>query len=286
MVAENAWRDVQALEELIVVVKELQAGEQEGRFQFALDKVNSQLEQARRSDSNARLQYRDRLDALKVDLGLSPHAPIIADPERLAPFRGMFDAIDQWQRDPRRRLEDLPRIVNRLAPLESGVLDFVAGRPKVATVAADPAGLEPVLTAAESLAIKYRGGSDADGRIGLQVRRRVRHLVETHSAYESTTRELLALVRWKDDEFEKLIAPPVAEPAGPSIPVSRGDLIALNAAVNECESRLVSLWASFHAERLALAREVRVMPASDWASYYAGFAVPLAGSPPAPSKKP
>ncbi len=285
---ENARKQIQALEDLIAFVKQLLVGDPARMMQLALDALNSDLEQARREFSSALLLYRDQLDALKVELGLSAHAPVVAEAQRLAPFRTLFAEIEQWQRNPERELGELPRLVNRLTPLESGVLDFATGKPKLADVAANPAKLEPVLVAAGSLAIKIQGGYDPDGRIELQVRRRLRHIVETHTAYEAAKRELVSLLRLKDDEFEKLMnpPPPVAEPMRQVLPVKRRDLISLNAAVNECESRLVSFWTTFHLDRLALARELRLLPASDWTSFYASFAVPLSANAHTPSKKP
>jgi len=212
MAVENHRKHLEALEQLRTLAKELLKGDAGASHPFVSDRLDAELEQARRHFSSARLRYRDRLDALKVELGLSLHAAVIADAERLAPFRMVVAEIEEWQRDPRRHQDEVSRIINRLAPLESGVLDFVAGRPGLADLAADPARLHPVLLAAESLAIKNRGGDVPDAGIGLQVRRRIRHLIETHTAYETAKRELVSLIRWKDDEFERLIAPPAGEP--------------------------------------------------------------------------
>ena len=73
---------------------------------------------------------------------------------------------------------------------------------------------------------------------------------------------LLAIQR-KDEAFELMMAP-----------VSRGDvakipdLIALHSQLLQSEDKLVALWASFHAERVALERNLRILPANDWRTFY------------------
>ena len=47
------------------------------------------------------------------------------------------------------------------------------------------------------------------------------------------------------------------------------DLIALHTVVLESENRLVVQWASFHAARLALARDLHWLPYHDWKSFLA-----------------
>jgi hypothetical protein len=275
MAVETAARQARALEVLSAVAKQLAQGEGGRGLEFTPDRLTIELERARRAEAAALRQYRDRLDALKVQLGLSPRAPVVADAARLAPVRELLTAIDRWQADPRRNLDDLPRLVNRHAPLEGGVLDFLDDRPRLASLAADPARLNSVYLAAEKVAIQNHGGHDPQWEIVLEVRRRIRQLVEAHSAYESTKRELVTLLRLKDDAFETLVSPPATSPNGqPAISINRRDLIALNAEVGACEGRLVSLWASFQTTRLALARVLRILPASDWAALEAGLSVP------------
>jgi hypothetical protein len=101
MAAENAWSRLQALEQLVAVAKQLLLGEREG-MDVAYYRITAELEQARRADATARRHYRDRLDALKVDLGLAPHAPVVMDANALAPLRKTFADIEAWKRDPRR----------------------------------------------------------------------------------------------------------------------------------------------------------------------------------------
>jgi hypothetical protein len=274
MAAENAGRYPAAFAPLRGVATDLLKGDLPG-LGAMFYRLDNEIEQARRIRADARRDYRDRLDALKVELGLSPHAPVVADAASLAPFRDVFVALDRWAANPSRDPRQVPAIVNRLAPLEGAVLDFAPDRPTLVAVAADTARLEPVLQAAESLAVANRGGHDPDGTIALRVRRLVRHLVEEHAAYESAKRALVALVLLKDEEYEIVMNPPAGS-AG--VTVSGRKLAVANAAMNDCESRLVSRWAAFHTDRIALARELWRMPASDWESFYASFSVPVAAA--------
>jgi hypothetical protein len=48
--------------------------------------------------------------------------------------------------------------------------------------------------------------------------------------------------------------------------------------IQRAQDRLVGIWASFKAERLALYRDLSVLPCDDWKSFYDGLAArPAAG---------
>lgn len=274
MAAESTGRSVEAIERLMAAYRPLSVDDP--GLLSVLEKLTVERDRARREFAEARLRYRDRLDALKVELGLSPRARVVPDGDHVAPFRAVFAEIDRWQKDPSRNPDDLPRIVKRLAPLDWGGLDVAPGGGTLAAVAADPARLEPALAAAEALAIKNRGGNDPDGRIALEVRQRMRRLLEAYTAYEDGKRALVSAQVLKDREFELMIAPP--QPSSvKSVAQHAFDLVAINTEINKLRSRLVSHWASFHSERIALARELRLMPARDWASFYTGLSVSVAG---------
>ena len=122
--------------------------------------------------------------------------------------------------------------------------------------------LEEVLRAAEQTAIKNRGQGDLDNDVRQRLRRRIRHLLEIRTAYQREGRQLLLAIRTKDQVFEQIMAPPP-----PGVIVKVPDLIALDAQVLESENQLVALWASFHAGRLGLARDLRLLPGHDWKSF-------------------
>lgn len=283
MRAESRNRSVETLAHAVSTVKDLIKGDSGNVEQRDVDLLDANLERARNAFADECLHYRDRLDALRRELGLSPHVPVVVSDALIAPFRETFDQIEAWHLNPNRHLSDLPTLVQQLAPLESRSFEFGAGRLAVAAVAADRARLEPVLRAAEGLAVKNHGGTDPDGAIALQIRTDVRHLVETHAAYERLKRELVGRVRLKDGAIEAIVAPPVPNRQGPRPDVRA--LAAMSEDVIMCESRIVSLWASFHIRRLALARALGIMPEEDWGAFRAAFAAPLTRAEP-PLKRP
>jgi hypothetical protein len=267
---ESARRDVAAHDALLAALVGLVAGESSNLSQLDVDRTAAVLQQARRRLGDALLHYRDRLDEVKVELGLSPHAAVVPDREPLAAFREVFEAADRWSTDPGRRLEELPRLVGRLPRLEDMVLDAVAGRPAVDEADRHPGRLDDVLSAAERAAVKNRGaGPDADGGLGLRARRRVRHLLAIRREFEEEKQALVLALRMKDLAFEQALEP-VEDDAPPRASLVDA-LIRRAGQVMGIEGRLVDLWATFQAEGLALARDLSTLPDADWESFLGRF---------------
>ena len=116
---ENAQKQIHALSQLKSVFQELIKGEASGLTDNDLDHDEEALQQARHRYLEECRIYRDRLDRLKVELGLSPHAAVVLDRSSLAPFRAVFAEADEWQRRPDRKMEELPQIVGKLPSLEA-----------------------------------------------------------------------------------------------------------------------------------------------------------------------
>jgi hypothetical protein len=267
---DNARRNVAFHENLSKLLAELIQGEAGGLSQFDLDMVFAALLRGRQSLSDEIGQFRDKLDEVKVALGLSPHAPVIPDRRSLNALATAFDAVENWSKNPDRNLNELHKLTQKLPALGEVVVD---GHPILGTVEANPEPSEDVLANAVRLAIANRGGpdkgqlaGDGDVRLELSVRRRIRHLFETRRAYEGEKRSYERAIRIKDQSFERMISPSPASVSGRS-PKLDGLLEAV-AQIRRIEDRLVTLWTSFRAERLALYRELGVLPYADWASFY------------------
>ena len=56
-------------------------------------------------------------------MGLPPDTPLVPDRSLTRRFKEVFDAVDEWQRDPKRDLAVLPTFKDRLPKLEDIVLD-------------------------------------------------------------------------------------------------------------------------------------------------------------------
>lgn len=64
------------------------------------------------------ISYRSAIDELKVALGLSVAAPLVLEERILEPFTTAFAAIEAWQRNPNRRLDELSGLHDRLPRLD------------------------------------------------------------------------------------------------------------------------------------------------------------------------
>jgi len=158
-IVENDLKNIASFEQLVRVYKELIQGEASGLSQLQLDQVESSLQNARRSYVQDRTTYRNDLDQFRIQLGLPPDTPMVLDRSLTAPFRKVFTAIDDWARDPRREMTDLPEIVAGVPDLEDIIID---GRSVLDVYDEDAEGktteetLEPLLLAAERVALERR----------------------------------------------------------------------------------------------------------------------------------
>ena len=150
---------VAILENLSKLLQELNRAESTGLSQLNIDLMAEVLLQAGRAASRELIEFRDRLDELKVALGLSTHAAVIPDRRALAAFRDVFNAVEAWATRPDRRLDELPRIVGRLPAAGDAIVE---GRPILDPIEQDPTRLEDLLEDAVRTAIKNRGGADKD----------------------------------------------------------------------------------------------------------------------------
>jgi hypothetical protein len=153
---ENYTKNIAAYEQILTVYKELAKGESSGISQLQVDQVAAGLQTARGNMLTARYTLRNDLDSIKMQFGLPPDVPIMADRSLTRPFKIVFDAVDEWQRDPNRDIEDLPKFLDGLPKLQDVVLD---GR-SVLGVYSDGGNnedkLEDLLLAAERTALEHR----------------------------------------------------------------------------------------------------------------------------------
>lgn len=90
---------------------------------------------------------------------------------------------------------------------------------------------------------------------------------------------MLAL-RQKDQAQEQLVAPPPSGKPGPATDLVL-NLVGYQRQLRETEDRLVSLWARYQSERLALYRDLGALPYTDWPSFLASLSArPAPAAPP------
>ena len=142
---------------MLKLIQELIQGESGGLSQLQLDLVNASLVQARQGLSDEVADFRDQLEALKVSLGLSPHAPVILDRQSVAAFPRVSEQVQGWQSRADRSLRELSQLIERLPALREVT---VGGRPILALMGGNPDQQEEVLTRAARFAIQNRSDID------------------------------------------------------------------------------------------------------------------------------
>jgi hypothetical protein len=260
----------------LTLFRELLRGESSGLTQLQVDLVDASIVRARQRSATEIERFRDALDRFKAELGFSPHALLIPDRQGMAAFGEVFQAVHTWPRNPKRTLDVLPKLIARLPALGEVVIE---GRPILGTIEASPERLEEALAAAARVASKNRGGAEkahaaqgTDVEIELRVRERIRRLLEAHHAYGGEKRCYELAMRLIDQGLIELVAPPSggtqALAQSTNAAKATAALLEQLAQVQRAEDRLVGIWASFKAERLALYRDLGILPYDDWRSFY------------------
>ena len=262
-------------ENALRLFQELIRGEASGLSSLEVDLVESSVIRAKERLADEAARFRDELDELKAVLGLPLRSPLIPDHHEIAAFRETFESVHNWHGNPKRTLDALHQLVMRIPELGEVVVD---GKPILSTIEKDPSRLDDLLARATRVARPKEGGSeknaaasDADVQRELGINRRIRRLVETRRAYESEKRryELSGRV------IDELITRKVAPPAGGTQALAQSAQAALGTVtlftqfgqIQTTEDRLVDLWTSFKQDRLALYRELGVLPYNDWKSF-------------------
>ncbi len=161
---EIGRKNVAFYENLVRLYNELIQGEASGLSNLQVDQVTSNLISARQTLFGLKITYRSALDGFKMQLGMPPDTPIVIDQHLVQPFYDVFNAVDDWQRNPNRTLTELPGIIKKLPELEDIDVEgrsllglyrnYEANRKTFTVEDEDP--LEDQLQAAVRIALEYR----------------------------------------------------------------------------------------------------------------------------------
>ncbi len=157
-------RNLFFLESLARLYQELIQGEASGLSRLQVDQVMQRLITGRQALFIDKITYRSQMDQFKMQLGMPPDMPLVVDMSLAQPFYDVFDAVDRWQRNPTRSLDDLPGIIAKIPELED--ID-VEGRSVLEPYrnyrstlkefkAENEEGLEDLLQSAVRIALEYR----------------------------------------------------------------------------------------------------------------------------------
>ncbi|AGA28964.1 TolC family protein [Singulisphaera acidiphila] len=153
---ENDRKNIAALERLYMIYSELIKGEASGLTQLQVDQVDQSYQQALQTLVNDRTQFRSQLDQFKIQLGMPPDVPLILDRSLAMKFKEVFDGIDDWQRDPKRNLTDLPQYAANLPDLADVNIDGRSVLSVYNTGKDNEDDLEDLLLAAERVTLEHR----------------------------------------------------------------------------------------------------------------------------------
>jgi hypothetical protein len=206
----------------------------------------------------------------------------------LRPFTTVFIAIDAWQRNPNRQLQELTAIHDRLPRLE----DLKIGGRSLLEVVQGTLPEEEFLVSCVDVARKHRpllddasAAPDDRNALELRIRRLVRGLILIQKNYEVGRKRLELAVRVVDQWIEQMTSPSFGLKTG----FSQLSNVAFQAPnVTQSQSRLydgrndfVSLWLDFKEQSSALSRELGVMPYDNWGSFHRSFLPQAVGPAPA-----
>jgi len=152
-------RNLAYFEQLAALYEQLIEGESSGLSQLQVDQVKSRVLGARSSLITDIITLRNTNDSFKQQIGLPPDTPMVPDVSIFQPYLDVFAEIDEWQRNKNRKLEDVPKIVDRIPPLPDIVLDghsLLGPYLNSTTYTDNEEDLEATLQAAVRIALEYR----------------------------------------------------------------------------------------------------------------------------------
>ncbi len=277
--AVDSARDQVALaENMHRLFNQMIQSQKSGVSRLEVDQIDQYLLLARQNLAIELVSFRSSVDELKVSLGLPVSTPTVLDERILEAFRTTFAAIDGWQRNPSRQLNELAAIHNTLPRLE----DLKIGGRSLVESARETVPEEPFLETCVEVARKNRpvrkddqAAADDRNAWELRIRQMVRGLLLLHKNYETARKGQELSLREADQWFEQLVAPPVGANSQltRSLNVSLQVPRVLDAQIRLYRGReqLVSRWLEFKEKSSALHRELGIMPADNWEAFYRSF---------------
>ena len=261
---ENARYRQYLLESLEGMVRERLHAPTPGAIRLENDIVLAASLRSRQELHRRVREFRDELDELKVELGLAPTVAMILAEEATASFKRSFSSVACWKRDPNPDPEKLSRMIEDLPKLGNIILD---NQPLRGASSMSPERIEEVMSKATRLALekssdlaKSAAVEDANGRLELQIRRRLRRLFDTSRAYDDAKQRHQLATRIVDQEDERLLwrSRVLGSDGVPAQPLLVGPFIEQVADLTSVEDQLIELWTTFRTEWLAFYRDIGV----------------------------
>ena len=152
-------RNLAFFEQLAALYEQLIEGESSGLSQLQVDQVKSRVLTSRQTLIADIITLRNTNDSFKQQIGLPPDTPVVPDVSLFQPYLDVFAEIDEWQRSKNRKMEDVPKIVDKIPQLKDIVLDghsLLGPYLSSTTYTDNEEDLEATLQAAVRIALEYR----------------------------------------------------------------------------------------------------------------------------------
>ena len=152
-------RNLAFFEQLAALYEQLIEGESSGLSQLQVDQVKSRVLTSRQTLITDIQTLRNTNDSFKQQIGLPPDTPVVPDVSLFQPYLDVFAEIDEWQRGKNRKLEDVPKIVDKIPQLQDIVLDghsLLGPYLNSTTYTDNEEDLKATLQAAVRIALEYR----------------------------------------------------------------------------------------------------------------------------------
>ncbi len=259
---QDQYEGITNCQQLLAIYEQLARAESSGIGNLQILQLRASYFTAAESWATTLRSFRDRLDELKVALGLSPHALIVIDDAPLSPFRAAYRNSVAWFRNPGRQVSEVPNLLQPLPALQDIVIEkqsLLEWLGKNADFDRFEDGLQAAARVAESK-------NEADGvtvRKELQMRSAIRSMIATARDFETARNRYLLAIYQMDAEFEGMVSPPIAGQRRRST-----SLLPAQQSRTRTQTRLAALWLDYHATRLRVLQSLGEFPFPSTRTFY------------------
>ena len=115
--------------------------------------------------------------------------------------------------------------------------------------------------------------------IKLQVRTGIRNLVQQSEQYDIQKRQLVINLRRKDNTQRVIFAPPGAGDQGSgNVTATTQQLVTAQNGLLSAQNQLIGIWVDYNTARIALYRDLGIIPYDEWEAFYELFPAESQGS--------
>ncbi|MBX6315761.1 MAG: TolC family protein, partial [Isosphaeraceae bacterium] len=114
-----------------------------------------------------------------------------------------------------------------------------------------------------------------EDNVKFQVRQEIRNLIQFAVSYEVQKQNLFLNLRLRDNTLNQIVAPPAAADVAGGTSTNQlaqtTNLVQTIPRIVQIQNQLVATWVGYQTQRLALYRDLGIMPIDEWEAYYELF---------------